>query len=116
MCGTPSVPENVLSENLDAVATVGPAAFLFSAPPGACARTRKHASMNSEARLSLRCSPGNADHHLWNNNGTFWCHFTVHLPDFTKERLRLSLGTAEVHHARKLRDSLLTLFGGAGHA
>jgi hypothetical protein len=67
--------------------------------------------MNREARLSIRCQPGNANHHLWDNHGTFWCHCTVHLPDFTKHRLRLSLGTAEVHHARKLRDSLFALFG-----
>jgi len=67
--------------------------------------------MNSEAKLSLRCRPGNANHHLWNNNGTFWCHLTVHLADFTKQRLRLSLGTDDVHNARVLRDALLALFG-----
>lgn len=62
--------------------------------------------------LSVRCHPGNPNHHLWNNNGTFWCHFTIHLPDFTKERLRLSLGTGDVNHARRLRDALMALFGG----
>jgi hypothetical protein len=69
--------------------------------------------MNSEAKLAVRCRPGNANHHLWNNNGTFWCHLTFHLPDFTKQRLRLSLETADVAQARRLRDSLLVLFGGA---
>lgn len=67
--------------------------------------------MSQIPKLSVRCLPGNPDHHLWNNNGTFWCHFTVHLPDFTKQRLRLSLGTADVLHARRLRDALLALFG-----
>jgi hypothetical protein len=67
--------------------------------------------MNNQANLSVRCRPGNANHHLWNNNGTFWCHLTVHLPDFTKQRLRLSLETADVEHARRLRDALFALFG-----
>jgi hypothetical protein len=67
--------------------------------------------MNPNPKLSVRCQRGNADHHLWNNNGTFWCHFTVHLPDFTKKRLRLSLGTDDVRGARRLRDALLALFG-----
>jgi hypothetical protein len=70
-------------------------------------------SQNSFAKLSVRCRPGNPNHHLWNNNGTFWCHLTVHLPDFTKERLRLSLGTADIHHARRLRDGLFRLFQAA---
>ena len=62
---------------------------------------------------TIRCRPGNANHHLWNNNGTLWCHLTFHLPDFTKQRLRLSLETSDIHHARRLRDSLFALFGGA---
>ena len=67
--------------------------------------------MNPEATLSVRCRPGNVNHHLWNNHGVFWCHLTVHLSDFTKRRLRLSLGTGDVHFARQLRDSLFALFG-----
>ena len=67
--------------------------------------------MKKEAKLSVRCRPGNADHHLWNNNGTFWCHFTVHLPDLTKQRMRLSTGTGDAGAARRLRDSLMALFG-----
>ena len=50
---------------------------------------------------------GKPDHHLWNNHGTWWCHYTVHLPDYTKRRVRLSLGTPSVEQARKLRDRLL---------
>jgi hypothetical protein len=67
--------------------------------------------MNQELKVSVRQNPGNPDHHLWNNNGTFWCHFTLHLPDFTKQRVRLSLETADVTAARRLRDALLALFG-----
>ncbi len=60
---------------------------------------------------SVRCQSGNENHHLWNNNGTWWCHFTVHLPDFTKHRIRLSLETPSLREARQLRDALLALFG-----
>ena len=30
--------------------------------------------------LAIRLDPANPDHHLWNNNGTWWCHFTIY-PD-----------------------------------
>ena len=58
-------------------------------------------------RLAIRTSPENPDHHLWNNNGTWWCHFTRHQPDYTKERVRLSLHTHDLITARLLRDTLL---------
>ena len=41
-----------------------------------------------------RINAANPDHHLWDNHGTWWCHYTEHLPDFTKRRVRRSLGTA----------------------
>jgi hypothetical protein len=69
--------------------------------------------MNEQLKLSVRCHPGNENHHLWNNHGTYWCHLTVHFPDFTKQRLRLSLETGDIQHARRLRDSLFALFGQA---
>jgi hypothetical protein len=67
--------------------------------------------MNNCPIISSRRS-GNANHHLWNNHGTWWCHLTVHLPDFTKERLRLSLDTRNQRQARQLRDGLVALLGG----
>jgi hypothetical protein len=45
------------------------------------------------ATLAVRIHPDNQNHHLWNNNGTWWCHYTLHLPDFTKRRVRKSLET-----------------------
>ncbi|HYE30091.1 MAG TPA: hypothetical protein VEH27_01560 [Methylomirabilota bacterium] len=66
-----------------------------------------------EKVLSIRTNRANSDHHIWNNNGTYWCHFTVHLPDFTKERVRVSLETRNITEARQRRDSLLALFGGS---
>ena len=49
----------------------------------------------------------NPDHNLWNNHGTWWCHFTVHLPDHTKERIRVSLGTKDLAEARRQRDFIM---------
>jgi len=50
----------------------------------------------------------NEDHHLWNNNGTYWVHYTEHRPDYTKRRVRRSLHTNDLGIARVLRDSLLS--------
>ena len=68
-------------------------------------------SLYPEAEFAIRCRGNNPLHHLWNNNGTWWCHLTIHLPGFTKERVRISLETHDVGEAKRLRDSLLTLFG-----
>jgi hypothetical protein len=47
------------------------------------------------------------DHHLWRNGRLYWVAFTVHLPGWQKERVRLSLGTDDVAEARRRRDQLL---------
>ena len=57
--------------------------------------------------LSLRFPGNNPNHHLWNNHGTWWCHYTEHLADFTKRRVRVNLHTNNVVRARLLRDRLL---------
>jgi hypothetical protein len=49
----------------------------------------------------------NPDHNIWNNNGTWWCHFTVHNPDYTKERVRVSLHTKDRDEARQRRDFIM---------
>jgi hypothetical protein len=49
----------------------------------------------------------NPDHHLWNNRGTWWCHFTLHRADYTAERIRVSLKTRDIEVARCRRDELL---------
>ena len=58
-------------------------------------------------RLSLRIDGRNPDHHLWNNNGTWWCHFTLHTAGHTKHRVRRSLLTSDRTIARARRDELL---------
>jgi hypothetical protein len=60
-----------------------------------------------QPKISLRINQANPDHHLWNNNGTWWIHLTLHLPDFTKRRLRRSLSTSDLATARRQRDHLL---------
>ncbi len=62
-------------------------------------------------KLAIRIREKNPDHHLWNNNGTWWCHYTEHLPDYTKRRVRRSLGTSDRTIARFLRDSVLFACG-----
>ena len=57
---------------------------------------------------SLRVDPTNPNHHLWNNHGTWWLHYTLHLPNYTKRRIRKSLSTRSLETARAKRDTFLT--------
>lgn len=58
--------------------------------------------------LSRRQKTAGANHHLWNNHGTWWFHGTVHLPNGTAERVRVNLKTADLTRARLLRDHVLS--------
>lgn len=62
--------------------------------------------------LAVRVNPGNSRHHLWNNNGTWWCHFTLHEANYTKRRWRRSLGTGCLQEAQQIRDFLLATLPG----
>ncbi|MFM9955277.1 MAG: hypothetical protein ACKVVO_14565 [Opitutaceae bacterium] len=53
----------------------------------------------------IRVRAENENHHLWNNHGTWFLHYTVHPTPFTKERIRRSLGTKDVTIARERRDT-----------
>jgi hypothetical protein len=57
--------------------------------------------------LSLRINRDNPNHHIWSNNGTWWLLLTMHLPDYTKLRLRRSLKTDNIKVARRKRDQIL---------
>ncbi len=59
------------------------------------------------SKLSVRVNPANLNHHLWNNNGTWFIHYTCHEPDYTKRRVRASLKTRLLPLARARRDALL---------
>lgn len=70
-------------------------------------------AMNTGNQLSIRVAGAHPNHHLWNNRGTWWCHFTVHRPDSTKQRLRRSLGTRHLQEAREIRDFLFAVLPGS---
>jgi len=79
-------------------------AFLFSEPGCAIKKSR---IMNETIQLpSIRIKAENPNHHLWNNHGTWFLHYTVHPTSFTKERIRRSLGTKDLAIARRRRDRL----------
>ncbi len=59
------------------------------------------------SQLSVRINPGNPNHHLWNNNGTWFIHYVKHPTPITKERVRQSLQTKSLAEARIRRDQLL---------
>ena len=67
--------------------------------------------MTTGYAAAVRVNHQRPHHHLCDNHGTWWCHLTFHLPDFTKNRLRISLDTKDLKEAKVLRDSLLRLFG-----
>jgi hypothetical protein len=54
---------------------------------------------------AIRIAADNPNHHLWNNHGTWFLHYTVHPTEFTKERIRRSLGTKDLNTARTRRDA-----------
>ena len=59
------------------------------------------------SRLSLRVNAENRRHHLWNNNGTWWIHYTLHFADYTAQRIRRSLRTSELEEAIRRRDEII---------
>ena len=58
-------------------------------------------------RLVTRRTDANPNHHLWNKNGTWWLHFTLHSDTGTKKRHRISLKTPDLDAARRKRDRIL---------
>jgi hypothetical protein len=63
------------------------------------------------ATINIRLNPANPNHHLWNNHGTWFLHYTLHRSDYTKQRVRTSLRTRDRHAARRRRDERVTLLG-----
>ena len=61
----------------------------------------------NEGKLAVRINRANLNHHLWNNNGTWFLHYTRHEPGFIKVRCRQSLRTKSLDAARQLRDLIL---------
>ncbi len=55
--------------------------------------------------LSPRTPDAGDRHHLWNNNGTWWVHYTLHF-GHRKRRIRRSLKTRSLAEAICSRDAL----------
>ena len=49
-----------------------------------------------------------ANHHIWNNNGTWWCHLSLQRSRGPAKRIRFSLKTNKVREARKRRDQIMS--------
>ena len=58
-------------------------------------------------KAALRIDESNLNHHLWNNRGVWWCHFTVHQKSKSK-RMRFSLKTEDIDIARRRRDKIFS--------
>jgi hypothetical protein len=65
-------------------------------------------------RTVVRVNGSNPNSHLWDNNGTWWVHYTLHLPDYTKRRVRQSLHTGDLEEARRRRNELFHRLGVGG--
>ena len=74
------------------------------------ANHRSSRIMTALAKLpSLRVDAENPNHHLWDNHGTWFLHYTIHPTPLTKERIRRSLGTKDVRVARERRDNFFAM-------
>jgi hypothetical protein len=56
---------------------------------------------------SVRIWAHNPDHHLYNNNGVWWLHYTSYPTATTAKRIRRSLKTRDIENARERRDAFL---------
>ncbi len=65
---------------------------------------------NQYPQLAIRIIGSNPDHHLWNNNGTWWIGYTIYPDPLTKQRIRTSLHTTSVAEARLRRDAIFAGF------
>ena len=57
--------------------------------------------------LSVRVRKNNPDHHLFNNHGTWWCHFWAIADGIRQQRFRVNLHTSSRIEARAQRNNLL---------
>ena len=58
-------------------------------------------------RLATRRTDTNPNHHLMNNNGTWWIRFTLRSTEGESIRPAYSLKTPDLHAARRKRDRIL---------
>ena len=87
-------------------------ALLATFASEACNYRKEKRAMNNllstqVEELALRIDESNLNHHLWNNNGTWWIHYTIYPTPVTVERIRSSLKTKNLREARIRRDEVL---------
>ena len=64
-------------------------------------------TIHKNQHASVRIWAQNPDHHLYNNNGTWWIHYTAYPTPITTKRIRRSLKTRDIKIARERRDIAL---------
>ncbi len=62
--------------------------------------------------LKMRAVEKNPNHHIWNNNGTWYCNFTLVSESGKENRVRNPLYTDNVEDARRRRDKMILLYNG----
>ena len=71
-----------------------------------------------QQELAIRVDAENPNHHLWNNHGVWWIHYTLHLDELRVRRVRRSLLTRDLEQARRHRDAFFNAYlrsrGGEG--
>jgi len=72
----------------------------------------RHLSHGRLAESPIAEESAHPDHHLWRNGRLFWVAFTIHVDGWRVERIRRSLGTADIVEARHRRDALFAEFEG----
>ena len=66
------------------------------------------------AQLSIRIDEQNPLHHLWNNHGVWWIHYTLTTAEGRIRRVRRSLATRDRAEAVARRDARLALLAREG--
>ena len=61
----------------------------------------------AQEELAVRIAETNPNHHIWNNNGTWWIHYTAYPTPVTAERRRESLRTKDEGLARANRSEAM---------
>jgi hypothetical protein len=59
---------------------------------------------------SIRVHMDNPNHHIWDNNGTWFIHYTLYPSAYRKKRIRRSLRTKDIVCARQSRDRILARY------
>lgn len=67
--------------------------------------------MARQETLSIRVAGSNPLHHLWNNHGVWWIHYTILINGVRQRRMRYSLRTRDLTEAKEKRDRIFDSLG-----